>query len=103
MIGIWGAIGLVATAFASSYVYENRPLNLYLINAGYHVVTIPLMAGHPERLELGGERHPQPRIAVRASSNPLPPRKMGPDGSYPVQKTSRTPRHSRESGNPGPN
>ena len=45
VIGIWGAIGLVATAFASSYVYENRPLNLYLINAGYHVVTIPLMAG----------------------------------------------------------
>ena len=45
VIGIWGAIGLVATAFASSYVYENRPRNLYLINVGYHVVTLPLMAG----------------------------------------------------------
>ena len=45
VIGIWGAVGLVATAFASSYVYENRPRNLYLINAGYNAVTIPLMAG----------------------------------------------------------
>ena len=45
VIGIWGALGLVATAFASSYVYENRPRSLYLINVGYHVVTLPIMAG----------------------------------------------------------
>lgn len=45
VIGIWGAIGLVATGFASSYVYENRPRSLYLINVGYHVVTLPIMAG----------------------------------------------------------
>ena len=45
VIGIWGAMGLVATAFASSYVYENRPPSLYLINVGYHVVTLPIMAG----------------------------------------------------------
>ncbi len=45
VIGIWGAVGLVATAFASSYVFENRPRSLYLINVGYHVVTLPIMAG----------------------------------------------------------
>ncbi len=45
VIGIWAALGLVAVAFATSYVFENRPLSLYFINAGYHVIAIPVMAG----------------------------------------------------------
>ena len=46
----WGAtagalagVGWVATAFGATYLFERKPLKLYLINAGYHAVTFTLM------------------------------------------------------------
>lgn len=38
-------IGWVAMAFAINDLFERRPLVLWLINAGYHVVTLTLMGG----------------------------------------------------------
>lgn len=45
----WGAMagGLAAVwivaAFGVTYLFERKPMKLFLINAGYHAVTFPLM------------------------------------------------------------
>ena len=45
----WGATagGLtavwIAAAFGVTYAFERKPLKLFLINAGYHVVTFPVI------------------------------------------------------------
>lgn len=38
-------IGWVAMCFAVNDVFERRPLALWLINSGYHVVSLTLMGG----------------------------------------------------------
>ena len=43
MLGLAAGLGFVATTFASNYIFESRPLKLYLINAGYPVVTFTLI------------------------------------------------------------
>lgn len=43
LLGLAVGAGLVATAFASMYLFEGRPGKLYLINAGYQVVVLVLM------------------------------------------------------------
>ena len=46
-VGIhWGSIvgvGWVATSFGTNYLFERRTLKLWLVNAGYNVVTFVLM------------------------------------------------------------
>jgi hypothetical protein len=45
----WGATAgaltavWIAAAFGVTYLFEHKPLRLFLINAGYHAVVIPLM------------------------------------------------------------
>lgn len=41
--GLAAGVGWVATAFGINYLFERRPLKLYLINAGYNVITFALM------------------------------------------------------------
>jgi len=41
--GLMIGLGWVATAFAVNYMYEGRPLKLWLINAGYNVVVFAVM------------------------------------------------------------
>ncbi len=43
VLGLVASLGFVATTFASSYVFESKPLKHYLINAGYPVVSFTLM------------------------------------------------------------
>ncbi len=43
ILGLAAGLGFVATTFASNYIFESRPLKLYLINAGYPVVTFTLI------------------------------------------------------------
>ncbi len=43
MLGFWIWLGFVATSFGSLIIFEGRPRNLYLINVGYHLVSILLM------------------------------------------------------------
>ena len=43
MNGALLGIGLVATAMLTGYLFEQRPAELYLINAGYFVVSLILM------------------------------------------------------------
>jgi Protein of unknown function (DUF1761) len=40
--GALAGVGWVATALGVTYLFERRPLSLYLIDAGYHVVTMVL-------------------------------------------------------------
>ncbi len=44
-IGLLASIGLVASTQAANFVYEGRPQRLFLINAGYPVVSMTIMAG----------------------------------------------------------
>ena len=37
-LGLLTGLAFATTAVSISYVYENRPANLYLINNGYHVI-----------------------------------------------------------------
>ena len=43
LLGLAAGLGFVATTFAANYIFESRPLNLYLINAGYPVVSFTLI------------------------------------------------------------
>jgi hypothetical protein len=43
LLGAIVSVGLTATAFASSYVFESKALKHYLINAGYPVVSAVLI------------------------------------------------------------
>ena len=43
ILGLAAGLGFVATTAGVSYVFESRPLKLYLINAGYPVVSFALM------------------------------------------------------------
>ena len=43
MLGLAAGLGFVATTAGVSYLFESRPLKLYLINAGYPVVSFALM------------------------------------------------------------
>jgi hypothetical protein len=43
LVGLVAAVGFIATAFGTMYVFEGRPSKLYLINVGYQVVTLVLM------------------------------------------------------------
>ena len=43
MLGAIMSVGLVATAFGTSYMFESKALRHYLINAGYPVVSITLI------------------------------------------------------------
>jgi len=41
--GLLAGVGWVATSLGVTYLFERRPLALYAIDAGYHVVTFALM------------------------------------------------------------
>jgi len=43
--GALAGIGWVSTAMGTTYLFERKPLKLFLINAGYHAVTFTLMGG----------------------------------------------------------
>ena len=43
LLGLAAGLGFVATTLAASYIFESRPLKLYLINAGYPVVSFTLI------------------------------------------------------------
>jgi hypothetical protein len=40
--GAAAGVGWVATSFAINYAFEQRPLSLFLVNAGYHVAQFTL-------------------------------------------------------------
>lgn len=41
--GFWVWLGFVATTMATTMLFEDRPVKLYLINAGYHLVNLLVM------------------------------------------------------------
>jgi hypothetical protein len=41
--GALAGIGWVSTALGTTYLFERRPLKLYLIDAGYHAVSFVIM------------------------------------------------------------
>jgi hypothetical protein len=41
--GFAAGFGWVAMAFGSNYLFEHRPMKLYLINAGYNILLLSLM------------------------------------------------------------
>ncbi len=41
--GFAAGFGWVATAFGSNYLFEHRPMKLYLINAGYNILLLSIM------------------------------------------------------------
>ena len=43
LLGLAAGVGFVATTSATNYIFESRPLKLYLINAGYPVVSFTLI------------------------------------------------------------
>ncbi len=43
LAGLAAGIGWVAMAFGTNYLFEHKPLNLYLINAGYNVVLLGII------------------------------------------------------------
>ncbi len=43
--GAAAGFGWVAAAYGVTYLFEHRSLKLFLINAGYHAVTMTLMGG----------------------------------------------------------
>ena len=43
ILGLAAGLGFVATTFAANYIFESKPLKLYLINAGYPVVSLALI------------------------------------------------------------
>ena len=43
--GALAGIGWVATGMGVTYLFEARPMKLYLIDAGYHAVTFMVMGG----------------------------------------------------------
>ncbi|MBI4144752.1 DUF1761 domain-containing protein [Candidatus Woesearchaeota archaeon] len=43
-LGFWVWLGFMATIQIGSYLWESRPFNLFLINAGYSLVQIVVLA-----------------------------------------------------------
>lgn len=43
--GALASVGWVATAIGLNYLFEDRSLRLFFINAGYHVVVFSIMGG----------------------------------------------------------
>jgi hypothetical protein len=43
--GALAGIGWVAATFGITYLFEGRPMRLFLVNAGYHAVTFMVMGG----------------------------------------------------------
>ncbi|MCB0743525.1 MAG: DUF1761 domain-containing protein [Ignavibacteriae bacterium] len=43
--GALAGIGWVATAYGITYLFERKSFKLWLINAGYHVITFMVMGG----------------------------------------------------------
>ena len=43
MVGFMAGMFWVAASIGVTYLFERKPLSLFLINAGYHVVTYTLM------------------------------------------------------------
>lgn len=41
--GLILGIGILATAYGVTYIFEQRPLRLFMINAGYNVVLLAVM------------------------------------------------------------
>ncbi len=41
--GLFGAVFFVATSIGVTYLFEQRPLKLWLVNAGYQVVNFSIM------------------------------------------------------------
>jgi len=41
-IGLVAALGFVATSFGSSYLFNQKPVKLYLIDVGYQVVALTI-------------------------------------------------------------
>lgn len=41
--GFAAGFGWVAMAFGSNYLFEHRPIKLYLINAGYNILLLSIM------------------------------------------------------------
>ncbi len=41
--GLVVGIGILATAYGVTYLFEQRPLRLFMINAGYNVVLLAIM------------------------------------------------------------
>lgn len=44
-VGLLIGIGLVASASLTTYLFEGRPMKLFLINYGYHVVALAINGG----------------------------------------------------------
>lgn len=42
-LGLLGSVGFVATAFASAFAFEQRPMSLYFIYVGYQLVNFVLV------------------------------------------------------------
>ena len=42
-LGLMVGVFFVTTAFVITYIFERRPLGLWLINGGYHMVSFTLM------------------------------------------------------------
>lgn len=40
MIGFWAWLGFIATTMISGVLFEGKKINLYYINAGYHLVSL---------------------------------------------------------------
>ena len=43
VVGLLAGLGWVATGLGVTYLFERRPLRLYLIDAGYHVLSFAVM------------------------------------------------------------
>ncbi len=41
--GLWLGVGFIATSFTDSLFFERKPLKLYIINVGYHMVSMAVM------------------------------------------------------------
>lgn len=41
--GLWIGVGFIATTLADSVLFERKPVQLYLINAGYHMVSMTVI------------------------------------------------------------
>ncbi len=45
MAGALAGIGWVATSFGVTYLFERKSMKLFMINAGYHIVSFIIMGG----------------------------------------------------------
>ncbi|HXG45660.1 MAG TPA: DUF1761 domain-containing protein [Gemmatimonadales bacterium] len=45
LVGLLTGTGLAATGLAVAYTWENKPVQLYLVDAGYHVAGLTLLGG----------------------------------------------------------